>query len=213
MTEDEINNSLPKESPTVEKINEEFKESLKPNTHGDYSGASKSQIKTPEEEEKEATRKKELLRNMIQEEVGKSMIEINAQLQQIPTIINQSIANIIQQSQQPQGIQPQNQSIPAGPDNSQQMPPGAALAALDPSILTGIAQLIQAWKGGGNAAPVNDEFGNMFKQLGINIMQAGVDGIYKNVYDGYQPQPRNTQLMPGQQPQPNQQQGSTTGFK
>lgn len=190
---------------TPEEINEEFLNLQSQTSQGNQSKAENSSILHPDEEEKEAMRKKQLLQEMIQEEIQKSMIEINAQLQQIPTIINQSIQNIINQNQP----QPQEPSIQAG-DNPQ-IPPGAALAALDPNILTGIAQLIQAWRGGGQAQQP-DQFGEMFKQLGINIMQAGVDGIYKNVYDGYQPQPRNTQLQAGNLQPQNPNQPRSTGF-
>lgn len=193
------------EKDKVEEINEAHRDSHKPDLHGSYSGADNSKIQTTEEEEREATRKREVLQGMIQEEVSKMEARIDKQLQQIPNIIQQSIQNIINQNIP---TQPQDLSTPVGTSP----PPGAALAALDPTILTGIAQLIQAWKGG-SQAPVNDEFGNMFKQLGINIMQAGVDGIYKNVYDGYQPQPRNNQLQAGNLQSQRPTDNRSTGFQ
>ncbi len=199
----------PKEKDEINQHIEQFKRNKEQSEANlkNYSRASESKILSPEEEEREATRKKQILQGMIQEEIQKSMIEINAQLQQIPTIINQSIQNIIAQHQnQPQ---PQEQLTPHG--DNQQMPPGAALAAIQPEILTGIAQLIQAWKGSSQQQQP-DQFGEMFKQLGINIMQAGVDGIYKNVYDGYQPQPRNTQLQAGNLQPQNPNQNRSTGF-
>jgi len=201
------------EKDEVKEINEAHRESHKPNTHGTYSGADNSKILTTDEEEKEATRKKEVLQGMIQEEVSKMEERINVQLQQIPNIIQQSIQSLTNQNIPKENIQPQEPLTVPGPS----APPGAALAAIDPSVMaplmTGLAQLIQAWKGG-SQAPVTDEFGNMFKQLGINIMQAGVDGIYKNVYDGYQPQPRNNQLQAGnlQSQTPNNNNQRSTGF-
>jgi len=185
---------------------EDFKQNkeLSEQNSRNFSQASTSKITTPEEDEK----KLEKLRLLIQQEVDANMKVL---MQQIPSIVNQTIQQLAAQQQQ-SAPQPQEQLTQAG--NEQQMPPGAALAALDPNILTGIAQLIQAWKGG-NTQQAPDQFGEMFKQLGINIMQAGVDGIYKNVYDGYQPQPRNTQLQAGniqsQNPNPNQQR--STGFQ
>ena len=175
-----------------------------------FSQASTSTITTNEEDikkQEEAQRKKMVLESMISQQIDKALIPISGQLEQIPQLINTSIQNIFNQYAAQQGAAQVPQEV------------GGAAAAMNPEmmphIMTGLAQLIQAWKGnqGANAAP--DPFGEMFKQLGINIMQAGVDGIYKNVYDGYQPQPRNMSLTgqasPTQQGQPPN--GQSVGFR
>lgn len=181
----------------VEKINQSFRES--PEVSKNYSQASTSKILTTEEEE----RKKAVLSQMISVEIQKSIEPINQQLSQIPQLIQNTILQLSNQLAE----QKTAQAVPENMGKAMAMNP----EALAP-MMTGIAQLIQAWKGNNGGTPQPDQFGDMFKQLGINIMQAGVDGIYKNVYDGYQPKPRpNTMNIP---PPPNQDpQNQSTGFR
>ncbi len=188
----------------VEQVNEQFNDLEKQKTEqaGDKSRARYSTIQTPEEEEAETIRKKQMLANLIDVSLDEKMKPIKAQIEQIPNLINLSIQQAFQSVQE----QPdQNQNPLTTPGNNQ---PQISPEAIGP-LMTGLAQILQAWKGNQAATPQNDPFGEMFKQLGINIMQAGVDGIYKQVYDGYQPQPRQPTLNPNQPNQNNQ----TTGFR
>jgi len=144
---------------------------------------------------------------MISEQIDQAMNPIKLQIEQIPNLINQNMATLAEQLSQAntQNLAPSTQ---AGPSVAPSMP-AISPEAIGP-VMTGLAQILQAWKGNtGVGTP--DPFGEMFKQLGINIMQAGVDGIYKQVYDGYQPKPRNATL--GIPQPPNNQPGQSTGFR
>lgn len=189
----------------VEQVNEQYKDYENQQTEqaGDRSRARYSKIQTPEEEEAETIRKKQMLANLIDVSLDEKMKPIKAQIEQIPNLINLSIQQAFQGVQE-QPDQSQNPLTPLGNANQPQISP----EAIGP-LMTGLAQILQAWKGNQAATNQPDPFGEMFKQLGINIMQAGVDGIYKQVYDGYQPQPRQPTLNPNQ---PNQT-GQSTGFR
>jgi hypothetical protein len=170
----------PDPGPTVEQINNKFNslpEQLAQSSQNS-SQASSSKILTPEEEEKQNQRKKALLQELIQEEVQKVLEPINLQIQQIPNIINQAVS------------QNQNPLTGPGPNPAEAlagMPPEAKAAALAP-IMTGLAQILQAWRGSQTPTESADPFGQMFKQLGLNIMQAGMDGIYQQIYPNFIPQ-------------------------
>jgi len=60
------------------------------------------------------------------------------------------------------------------------------LAQLGPVAI----ELIKVIKG--NNAPVEDYFGNMSKEITMNMLRAGVDGIMQNVYHNYNPIPPKT---------------------
>ena len=188
----------------VEQVNEQYRdyENQKNQPHGDESRARYSKITTPDEDEAETLRKKQMLANLIDVSLDEKMKPIRAQIEQIPNLINLSIQQAFQSVQEPQD---QNQNPLTQLGSSPQLSP----EALGP-LMTGLAQILQAWRGGNNTMAQPDPFGEMFKQLGINIMQAGVDGIYKQVYDGYQPQPKSPQLQPGINPNQNNQ---STGFR
>jgi len=107
---------------------------------------------------------------------------IQAQLNQIPQIINQSIQNAFSQMQQPQQTQiPQTIADIGDPAMKAQI-----LSQLGPVAI----ELIKVIKG--NNAPVEDYFGNMSKEITMNMLRAGVDGIMRNVYHNYNPIPPKT---------------------
>lgn len=189
-----------KEQTNVNQINSEFLQHQEDKKKSNVMPGWKPPSENPlDKEEQEAARKKQVLQGMIQEEIDKVKNELNMQLQQIPTIIQQTIQQMaVQQPQPPNAPQ-------GGMPGINDLPPEMKADMLS-KVGTSLAQIIQAWKGSQGTAPQVDPFGEMFKQLGINIMQAGVDGIYKQVYDGYQPQPRPNPLnTPQPQPQPNNQ--------
>src|SRR3990167_6775591 len=103
---------------------------------------------------------------------------IEAQLSQIPQIINQSIQNAFSQIQQPQSQAPATLNDISDPTMKAQI-----LAQLGPVAI----ELIKVIKGGN--APVEDYFGNMSKEITMNMLRAGVDGIMQNVYHNYNPIP------------------------
>ena len=106
--------------------------------------------------------------------------KIEAQLNQIPQIINQSIQNAFNQIQQPQQMIQAPQTVA---DISDPTMKAQILAQLGPVAI----ELIKVIKGGG--APVDDYFGNMSKEITMNMLRAGVDGIMQNVYHNYNPIP------------------------
>ena len=192
----------------IEEINKQHDKLMeeKNQTNGYISGEN-SKIPSLQQDEEELKRKEEKLRLLIQQEVDQSIKTLNESL---PNYIQQAVIQTIQQlqqNQQPQGMinppQDPNQSMPHG-NNAQ------ALSQLDPSILTGIAQLIQAWKGGQSGPTQNDIYGEMFKQMGLDIVQAGLDGIKQQIYPQFVPQPRPSPQIPGATPQPQNQ--KFTGF-
>ena len=105
---------------------------------------------------------------------------IEAQLSQIPQIINQSIQNAFSQIQQPQQM-PQTVADISDPTMKAQI-----LSQLGPVAI----ELIKVIKG--NNAPTEDYFGNMSKEITMNMLRAGVDGIMQNVYHNYNPIPPKT---------------------
>ena len=107
---------------------------------------------------------------------------IEAKLSQIPQIINQSIQNAFSQIQQPQPMQaPTTINDINDPTMKAQI-----LSQLGPIAI----ELIKVIKGGN--APVEDYFGNMSKEITMNMLRAGVDGIMQNVYHNYNPIPPKT---------------------
>lgn len=104
---------------------------------------------------------------------------IENQIAQLPNIINQSIQNAFSQIQQPVQSMATN---PMGPIDDP-MVKANVLATLAPAA----AELIKLLKGGN--APAQDYFGDMSKEITMNMLRAGVDGIMQNVYHNYNPIP------------------------
>lgn len=168
-----------------EEVNKEWEKAHEP-SH-DYSKASKSKITTPEEEAEEKRRKLKLLDDMVTAKLDEKMEDLKAH-------INQEFKNYIAQVQgQPQAQQAQ-QTQQAAPN----MPPEIKAEAIA-KIGGVLAELVKAWKGTGSA-PTDDYFGQMSKNMMLQIIQAGLDGIFKNVYPTYNPPPPNVQRFEPVQP-------------
>lgn len=76
------------------------------------------------------------------------------------------------------------------------------------SMIDGVSKLIMAWKSGGQAPQQNNDFQNMSMEITKTLLQAGVDGIMRNVYDNYNPIPIKPKWQfPGQTPPPNNDHG------
>lgn len=104
--------------------------------------------------------------------------DIEVSISQIPQLINQSIQQAFSQIQQapPQMItSPEQLQDPAMK--------AQILSQLGPVAI----ELIKVIKG--NNAPTEDYFGNMSKEITMNMLRAGVDGIMQNVYHNYNPIP------------------------
>src|SRR3990167_2267487 len=104
---------------------------------------------------------------------------LEAQINQIPQLINNSIQQAFSQIQAPQQTQIPN-TLSAIDDP---MVKANVLAQLAPAV----TELIKVIKG--NNAPTEDYFGNMSKEITMNMLRAGVDGIMQNVYHNYNPIP------------------------
>ena len=113
--------------------------------------------------------------------------DIESSISQIPQLIQNSIQQVFSQIQQPQQA-PNTISAIDDP-----MVKANVLAQLAPAA----AELIKLIKG--NPAPTDDYFGNMSKEITMNMLRAGVDGIMQNVYHNYNPIPPKNSW---QQPQP-----------
>ena len=104
---------------------------------------------------------------------------LELQIAQIPQLINQSIQQAFSQIQQPQQI-----PLISSPEQLQDPAMKAQiLSQLGPVAI----ELIKVIKG--NNAPTEDYFGNMSKEITMNMLRAGVDGIMQNVYHNYNPIP------------------------
>ena len=105
---------------------------------------------------------------------------LELQIAQIPQLINQSIQQAFSQIQQPQ-------QMISSPEQLQDPAMKAQiLSQLGPVAI----ELIKVIKG--NNAPTEDYFGNMSKEITMNMLRAGVDGIMQNVYHNYNPIPPKT---------------------
>src|SRR3990167_3453423 len=113
---------------------------------------------------------------------------LEAQINQIPQLINNSIQQAFSQIQQPQQIPTTLTAI------DDPMVKANVLAQLAPAV----TELIKVIKGGN--APTEDYFGNMSKEITMNMLRAGVDGIMQNVYHNYNPIPPKNSWQ-GQAPQ------------
>ena len=116
--------------------------------------------------------------------------DIEVSISQIPQLINQSIQNAFSQLQQPQ-------QMISSPEQLQDPAMKAQiLGQLGPVAI----ELIKVIKG--NNAPTEDYFGNMSKEITMNMLRAGVDGIMQNVYHNYNPIPPRPSWNGQQPPQP-----------
>jgi len=140
-----------------------------------YSKAKFSSITSSDEDEAEEKRRKlQLLDNMVTEKV-------EVKLQEIKTQINQDLQNFLAQLQ----AQPQSQTAqsPTAPEM-----PAEIKAEAIAKVGGAVAEVVKAWKGA-TAGPTDDYFGQMSKNMMLQIIQAGLDGIFKNVYPTYNPTP------------------------
>lgn len=118
--------------------------------------------------------------------------DIEVSISQIPQLINQSIQQAFSQ------IQQQPQPMPMITDTTQLNDPALKaqiLGQLGPVAI----ELIKVIKG--NNAPAEDYFGNMSKEITMNMLRAGVDGIMQNVYHNYNPIPPRPSWNSQQPPQ------------
>jgi len=137
-----------------------------------YSKAGDSKITTPEEDIAEEKRRKlKLLDDMV-------TAKLDEKMQDLKTQINLELQNFLAQMKaQPQAEQTQQTT----PD----MPPEIKAEAIA-KVGGALAEVVKAWKGA-SSAPTDDYFGQMSKNMMLQIIQAGLDGIFKNVYPTYNP--------------------------
>ena len=156
----------------IEQINDDLIKSQQ-----DEEAKRQNTIRQMEENRKEQARKEaaQKIFDTISTLDGK-INNLELQLAQIPQLINQSIQQAFSQIQQPQMI--------SSPEQLQDPAMKAQiLSQLGPVAI----ELIKVIKG--NNAPTEDYFGNMSKEITMNMLRAGVDGIMQNVYHNYNPIP------------------------
>lgn len=112
----------------------------------------------------------------------------NQSMNQLVTQINQVFSGVQQQAQAP------SMEIPQMGNTS----PELKLQTLS-SVLPAISDIVRTIKG--SNAPQNNGgwFEDFSKQIIANMLQAGVDGMMRNVYENYNPippRPISTQLKP-----------------
>ena len=157
-------------------IKEKWKQANEPSK--DYSKARESNIENPEEERR---RKLLMLDNMVTDKINERM---EALKQDINTQIQGFLAQLQPQAQQ-------NQTPP-------EMPPEIKAEAIA-KVGGALAEVVKAWKGS-SSTPSDDYFGTMSKNMMLQIIQAGLDGIFKNVYPTYNPPAPNPVRFEPQQP-------------
>jgi len=150
-----------------------------------YSKAKDSKITTPEEDIAEEKRRKlKLLDDMVSAKLDEKM-------QDLKTQIKLELTNFLAQIKaQPQDQQTQQ----AAPE----MPPEIKAEAIA-KVGGALAEVVKAWKGA-SSTPSDDYFGTMSKNMMLQIIQAGLDGIFKNVYPTYNPPAPNPVRFEPQQP-------------
>lgn len=191
------------ENTTVNEINKKFREHQNEVSQGNQSQANNSKITHPDEDNK----KLQVLNSIIDNKLEPYRQDLSDTRTKLDALIAQ-----LQQAAQMQQEQMNTQGMQGAAPTLNDIPAEAKAEVLS-KLGTSLAQIIQAWKGNTGGTPTQaDPFGEMFKQLGINIMQAGVDGIYKQVYDGYQPQPRPNPLSSATANN-NPQERQNTGFR
>jgi hypothetical protein len=185
-----------KKEDEIEEINKEHEQFLasqgpEAQTTGEIAGEN-SQIPSlleDQAEKEELARKEEKLRLLIQQEVDNSNKLLMSQMPQVVVeVINQMRAQ--QTDQQNQNIPDQSQLTQAGNNTPQ------AGLPMDPNALTGIAQIIQAFRGGGGEAAAPDPFSQYFKQLSLDLLQMGMDGLRQQIYPAYQAVPKQATQAP-----------------
>jgi len=142
---------------------------------GTSGNTSDSKITTPEEDQKKVTKLYSIIDGRISDHVAELkevLLDHGQKIQSVIDIINKA-------AEQPQQTQEQGK-IPTLADR--------------PELMTGLAQIIQAWKGN-DPKPSDDYFSQMSKNITLNMLQAGVDGIMKNVYDNYNPAAPNSSII------------------
>jgi len=148
-----------------------------------YSKAKDSNITTPDEDVAEEKRRKlKLLDDMV-------TAKLDEKMQDLKTQINQELQNFLAQTQ----ANPQTQTTP-GPE----MPPEIKAEAIA-KVGGALAEVVKAWKGASSSSS-DDYFGQMSKNMMLQIIQAGLDGIFKNVYPTYNPPAPNPVRFEPQQP-------------
>jgi len=140
-----------------------------------YSKAKDSNITTPEEDAAEEKRRKlKLLDDMVTAKIDEHMQTLKVQI----ATEFQNMVTQLQQSSIPPQTSAEKSTIP-------DMPPEIKAEAIS-KVGTSIAEVVKAWKGA-SSAPTDDYFGQMSKNMMLQIIQAGLDGIFKNVYPTYNP--------------------------
>jgi len=121
--------------------------------------------------------------------------KLDEKMEDLKVHINKEFQNYIAQTQ----AQPEQAT---GPAPAPEMPPEIKAEAIS-KIGGSIAEVVKAWKGA-SSAPTDDYFGQMSKSMMLQIIQAGLDGIFKNVYPTYNPEPpKVVRFNPQQVPTPN----------
>ena len=192
----------------VEKINAEYEKIQEDKQSSSVMPGWKPPSENPIDENQS---KIEKLNNLIDERMQPLQQLTEENSQKIDGLIQEvsKIANFLSQATQgqPQPQAPQPAQVPEQIQDAKsllnQLPPEVAASALN-GVLSGVAQLVAAWKsGGGNAEP--NQFAQMSQEITTNLLRAGVDGIMQNVYHNYNPVPPSVSWQgPGNQPQPQQ---------
>lgn len=152
-------------------------------------------------DEEKARKKLELIAEVVkqmQQPIIADLREQRSQIEEIKTAIGQ-ISQVFQTMNNPQ--------TPAMPTaaNLNDMPPELK-AQMASGLLDGIAKLVMAWRS--NSAPAQAANQNWFndfsQQIIANMLQAGVDGMMRNVYDNYNPIPPRPITQQNIRPQPTQ---------
>jgi len=153
------------------------------------SRAAESNIETPEEEKR---RKLQMLDNMVTAKIDEKMEALKQE-------INQQFQNFFAQIQNTP--QQNTQQTTQQTQTTTEMP-AEVKAEVISKVGASIAEVVKAWKGA-TGTSTDDYFGTMSKNMMLQIIQAGLDGIFKNVYPTYNPAPPNVvrfePQIPGQQ--------------
>lgn len=193
------------ENPTTEQANAIHDELQKPPEPGKPTDAFKGLA-----DEEKLRKQTEFVSMIVQQQIQPIKIEQEQQgqiLQQIKSLLEKIPADIISQPQPGQTPPLPEPGQPQSPDQMintiNNLGPQEKALALS-GMMDGISKLIMAWKSGGQQNQQPNEFQKMSQEITTTLLQAGVDGIMRNVYDHYNPIPRKPywQQPPGQQPQP-----------
>lgn len=137
-------------------------------------------------DEEKAKKKLELIAEIVkqmQQPIIADLREQRSQIEEIKTAIGQ-ISEVFRTMNNPQA------PILPTAANLNDMPPELK-AQMASGLLDGIAKLVMAWRS--NSVPAQATNANWFndfsQQIIANMLQAGVDGMMRNVYDNYNPIP------------------------